>query len=275
MAPTPTTRSADRLAPLGAVMAAKISHVKTSNWMRSIRRTDSLQLLITNLSSLAIIATFLAAVQAQVIGFSLDKNDTHLQKACNALFFAGLFIDILSGTIAIVGAVQLQRTYGLLQQRDVSLKGLIDIAKKISDSHESLALVHHLGFLEVVIFQPLTSPRMWNAISESLNESADLVERTMEESKVEDALKHFLLDYRYTTDQLAASGFRTSLGFAADLTVSTLILAGLGCLIGGAFCFVLYNQPVEIWATSLAVLGSTILLIALVVAFIVGLRPGR
>ncbi|KAJ7909172.1 hypothetical protein B0H13DRAFT_2014812, partial [Mycena leptocephala] len=254
-APTPTTRSADRLAPLGAVMAAKISHVKTSNWMRSIRRTDSLQLLITNLSSLAIIATFLAAVQAQVIGFSLDKNDTRLQKACNALFFAGLFIDILSGTIAIVGAVQLQRTYGLLQQRDVSLKGLIDIAKKISDSHESLALVHHLGFLEVVIFQPLTSPRMWNAISESLNESADLVEQTMEESKVEDALKHFLLDYRYTTDQLAASGFRTSLGFAADLTVSTL--------------------PVEIWATSLAVLGSTILLIALVVAFIVGLRPGR
>lgn len=157
----------------------------------------------------------------------------------------------------------------------MSLKGLIDIAKKISDSDESLALVHHLGFLEVVIFQPLTSPRMWNAISESLNESADLVERTMEESKVEDALKHFLLDYRYTTDQLAASGFRTSLGFAADLTVSTLVLAGLGCLIGGAFCFVLYNQPVEIWATSLAVLGSTILLIALVVAFIMGLRPGR
>jgi hypothetical protein len=44
-APTPTTRSADRLAPLGAVMAAKISHVKTSNWMRSIRRTDSIGLL--------------------------------------------------------------------------------------------------------------------------------------------------------------------------------------------------------------------------------------
>ncbi|KAJ7847410.1 hypothetical protein B0H13DRAFT_2091897 [Mycena leptocephala] len=258
MAPTPTTRSADRLAPLGAVMAAKISHVKTSNWMRSIRRTDSLHLLITNLSSLAIIATFLAAVQAQVIGFSLDKNDTHLQKACNALFFAGLFIDILSGTIAIVGAVQLQRTYGLLQQRDVSLKGLIDIAKKY-----------------LTLTNPSLFPRMWNAISESLNESADLVERTMEESKVEDALKHFLLDYRYTTDQLAASGFRTSLGFAADLTVSTLVLAGLGCLIGGAFCFVLYNQPVEIWATSLAVLGSTILLIALVVAFIMGLRPGR
>ncbi|KAJ7847422.1 hypothetical protein B0H13DRAFT_2091924 [Mycena leptocephala] len=194
-----------------------------------------------------------------------------------------LFIDILSGTIAIVGAVQLQRTYGLLQQRDVSLKGLIDIAKKISDSDESLALVHHLGFLEVVVFQLLTSLRMWNAISESLNESADLVERTIEgskveaieESKVEDALKHFLLDYRYTTDQLAASGFRTSLVFAADLTVSTLVLVGLGCLIGGAFCFVLYNQPVEIWATSLAVLGSTILLIALVIAFIVGLRPGR
>ncbi|KAJ7847432.1 hypothetical protein B0H13DRAFT_2091962 [Mycena leptocephala] len=228
MAPTPTTRSADRLAPLDI-------HVKTSNWMRSIRRTDSLQLLITNLSSLAIIATFLAAVQAQVIGFSLDKNDTHLQKA---------------GTIAIVGAVQLQRTYGLLQQRDVSLKGLIDIAKKISTlTNPSLLSSSRLfGSRDI---PTANQPRMWNAISESLNESADLVERTMEESKVEDTLKHFLLDYRYTTDQLAASGFRTSLGFAADLT------------------------PVEIWATSLAVLGSTILLIALVVAFIMGLRPGR
>jgi hypothetical protein len=127
--------------------------------------------------------------------------------------------------------------------------------------------------LEIVIFQPLSTPRLWNVISQFLQQSADLVGQTIEESGVEEASLHFLSDYRHTTDQLAASGFRTSLGFAADLTVSTLVLVGLGCFISGALCFALYSQPVEVWAISLGVLGSTIVLMALVVAFIMGLRP--
>ncbi|KAJ6530101.1 hypothetical protein B0H19DRAFT_1192100 [Mycena capillaripes] len=274
----PATRSAE-LTALGATMAATIAQPRRSNWRRSIRRTDSLQLLITNLNSLAIIATFLAAVQAQVIGFSWDKNDTHLQKACNALFFAGLFVDILSGTIAIVGAVQLQRIYGLLQQRDASLTGFNDTAKRLSNSQDSLALMHHLRFLEVVVFHPLSSPRLWKALLQPLNQSADLVKQMIEESEVEEALQiafaYSLSDYRDATNRLAASRFRTSLGFAADLTVSSLVIAGLACLIAGALCFALYSQPVGVWATAFGVLGSTMLMVLLVAAFIMGLTPVR
>ncbi|KAJ7812417.1 hypothetical protein B0H13DRAFT_2144587 [Mycena leptocephala] len=137
---------------------------------------ESLQLINTNLNSLAIIATFLAGVQAQAISFSLDKQDTNLQIACNALFFGGLFIDVLSGTVAIVGAIQLQRTYTLLQQRESALTSLSEVLKDTAQSskefqRDNLALAHHLRFLKMIVFRLIQSPRLWNELSSHLDDA--------------------------------------------------------------------------------------------------------
>ncbi|KAJ6521674.1 hypothetical protein DFH09DRAFT_1331091 [Mycena vulgaris] len=261
-------------------MAETVSQAKTWDWMRSIRQSDSLQLMNTNLNSLAIIATFLAAVQAQAISFSLDRDKTRIQTASNALFFAGLFIDVVGGTIAIVGSVQLQRTYGLLRQRESSLAGLKDALKILSatpEAQDPLALVHHLHYLERVIFPLLHSPRLWNSLSQPLRQSADLVEQVLKEYQFEDHLRisfaYALSDYRHTTNRLASSRFRTSLGFAASLTVPPLVIAGLCCFMAGALCLVLDSQPVGVWATSCGVLGGTFILLLTVLAFIIGVDP--
>ncbi|KAJ7479626.1 hypothetical protein FB451DRAFT_1239426 [Mycena latifolia] len=267
------------LATLGVNMADTLSHAKPWEGIRSIRQTDSLQLVNNNLSSLAVIATFLAAVQAQAISFSLDNNTTKIQIATNAFFFAGLFVDVLGGTImiAIVGAVQLQRTYGLLKQRESSLAGLKGAVKTLSGSPKEqdarLALVHHLHYLERVMFPVLNSPQLWSSVSQPLRQSANLVEQIIKDSEFEDHLRitlaYALSDYRHTTNRLASSRFRTSLGFAASLTVPSLVVAGLCCFMAGALCLVLDSQPVQVWATSLGVLGGTLILLLTVMGFII------
>ncbi|KAJ7774072.1 hypothetical protein B0H16DRAFT_1510927 [Mycena metata] len=266
----------NRLAMLGARIADTVSHAKTWDWMRSIRQTESVQLMNTNLNSLATLVTFLAAVQAQAITFSLDKNDTRLRRASNALFFGGLFFDVLAGAIAVMGSVQLQRTYGLLQQREASLGSLEAAFKRNSGSQnkqDDLGLLHHLRLLERVIFPLLHSPRLWNSLSQSFQDSADLVEKISKDCNLEDfhriTCAYAISDYRHATTRLETFRFYTSLGFAASLTAPYPVMAGLGCLTGGAICLVLDSQPVQVWATSLGVLGGTLLLLVAVLGVIV------
>ncbi|KAF7356388.1 hypothetical protein MVEN_00971400 [Mycena venus] len=255
--PTPTSQ----LLPLEALMATTVSTQNTRwDWMRPIRQTESIQLMNTNLNSLAIIATFLAGG--------------------NALFFGGLFADVLSGTIAIVGAIQLQRTYTLLHQRESALTSLGDVLtpQPLKESEQdNLALMHHLRFLKMIVFRLLQNPRLWNELSSPLKQSADLVERTLRESELDDAHRitvvYSMADYRYTTNRLAQTAFRTSLGFAASLTVPWLVLAGLCSLTTGALSLVLSSQRIEVWVTSLAVLGGTIVLLIVLLVVIIGGDP--
>lgn len=239
---------------------------------RAIRQTESIQLMNTNLSSLAIVATFLAGVQAQTISLSLADNATNLQVAANALSFAGLFLDVLGGTVAIVGAVQLQGTYGLLKLRESALAGLKNTMKlpESADEQDALALALHLQYLEKVIFPPLHSPRLWDSLSPLLKQSADLLPRILMRNKVEVHLhisfSYSLADYRHTTNSLASTRFLTSIGFAASSSVPLLVLAGLGCSIAGAECLAIDSQPVQVWATSLGVLVGAIILLSLVLA---------
>ncbi|KAJ7912177.1 hypothetical protein B0H13DRAFT_2477750 [Mycena leptocephala] len=269
----------NQLVPLEAFMANTVSTRGTKwDWMRSIRQTESLQLMNTNLNSFAIIATFLAGVQAQAISFSLDQQDTNLQIACNALFFGGLFIDVLSGTIAIVGAIQLQRTYTLLQQWESALMSLSEVLKDTAQSakefqRDNLALAHHLRFLKMIVFRLLQSPRLWNELSSQLKKSADLAEDILRESNLDDVdritVSYSLADYRYTT----TTAFRTSLGFAASLTAPWPVLAGLCSFTAGVVCLVLYSEPLAVWATSFAVLGGTGFVLFSVLAVIIGVDP--
>ncbi|KAJ7728137.1 hypothetical protein DFH07DRAFT_782273 [Mycena maculata] len=248
-----------QLAASGEVIADAVSRLTMWDWMRTIRQSDSLQVTATNLNSLAIIATFLAAVQAQVINFSLMNNATAIQTACNTFFLAGLLVDVLSGTIAIVGSIQLQ----LRNTRRLPETG---------NRQAQLALVHHIRLLGRVIFPLLHSPRLWSAFSQKLNESADLIQQIMDNFEFEDSLRiilvYSLADYRHTTNRLASSRFWISLVFAAHLTVPPLVVGGLCCFTAGTLCLVLDSQPIPVWATSFGVLGGIILLVlAMIIGF--------
>ncbi|KAF8904758.1 hypothetical protein CPB84DRAFT_655149 [Gymnopilus junonius] len=93
----------------------------SSPWKFSLYHVDTVKSLQEDLNALALIATFLAAVQAQVVSYSFDSNSSKLDVAVNALFFAGLLLDILGGCVAYVVAIQLQHIYSLLVRRKSSV----------------------------------------------------------------------------------------------------------------------------------------------------------
>ncbi|KAJ6514555.1 hypothetical protein DFH09DRAFT_258293 [Mycena vulgaris] len=270
---------AEKLAILGTHMHDKVQlEARTKHWTREVRQMNSIQLMNTNLNSLVIIATFLAGVQAQAISFSIDNNSTNLQTAANALFFAGLFVDVLAGTIGIVGSVNLQRTCMLLEQRKASLAGLKEALQAVPgfpQALHSLVLVQHLRSLERVIFPLLHSPWLWNSLSADLKDSAELLDQITKSSDygVRMEVTNVLADYRQTTNNLANSRFRASLGFTASFAVPYLVIAGLCCFMAGASCLVRDSQPAQVWATSFGVLGSTVILIMIRFAFVVGIDP--
>ncbi|KAJ7461239.1 hypothetical protein FB451DRAFT_1269336 [Mycena latifolia] len=168
----------------------------------------------------------------------------------------------------------------MLKQRESSLAGLKDVLNTLSGQRngpDPLALVHHFHYLERVIFPLLHSPRLWNSLAQPLRESADLVEQVIKEYELADHLRitfaYALADYRHTTNRLGRSRFHTSLGFAATLTVPSFVIAGLCCFMAGVLCLVLDSQPFQVWATSCAVLGGTVILLAAVLASIIGVAP--
>ncbi|KAJ7205951.1 hypothetical protein GGX14DRAFT_643677, partial [Mycena pura] len=195
---------AAELAQLGVRMSQTLSQEESSQHLRrAIRQTESIQLM----------------------NAACADNATNLQVAANAVSFASLFLDVLGGTVAIVGAVQLQGTYGLLKLRESALAGLKNTIKlpESADEQDALALALHLQYLEKVIFPPLHSPRLWDSLSPLLKQSADLLPRILMRNKVEDHLQisfsYFLADYRHTTNSLASTRFLTSIGFAASSSV--------------------------------------------------------
>ncbi|KAJ7189280.1 hypothetical protein C8R46DRAFT_1056999 [Mycena filopes] len=271
-----------QLEQLGVHIIDTISRPPRREWMCSIRRTESIKSMNDNLNSLAIIATFLAAVQAQVLTASMNQNGTNLQIATNALLFGGLFINALSGTIGIMGANQLQRTYGLLQQRETSIHSLADALKKMSHpskeaSEDHVALFHHLYLLQLIIFPLLHTPRLWNTQSAIIAQSAPLLEQIILGSDLPKSLKitatYTLSDYRHATNRLAKSASLPSLAFAASLLVPWLVLAGLCCFTTGVLCLVFDSQPRQVWAVSISALGCTGLLLLGVIVFIVKFDP--
>ncbi|KAG8811655.1 hypothetical protein FRC19_003670, partial [Serendipita sp. 401] len=64
-----------------------------------ISHVDSFKDLLSNLSTFGTVATFLAAVQAQVLAFSIDNQSSTLKSAATALFFSGLFFDVTGASI--------------------------------------------------------------------------------------------------------------------------------------------------------------------------------
>ncbi|KAF7302066.1 hypothetical protein MIND_00773300 [Mycena indigotica] len=223
------------------------------------------------LSALAVIAIFLAGVQAQSISFSLAQTSTKLEITTNVFAFAGLFLDVLGGSCALVGFIQLQHTQTLLKERQLALNGLRDTLRLVSpeeqrDNPRQLALLHHFHLLDKIILAPIHYPKLWMTMGGPLLDSARIIERILKtfDDSVQISAAYSLADYRVATDALMASAGRTSLGLAASAAVPAIVIAGLFCFTCGALCLAIASQPAAVWGTCVAVLAITFVLLGVV-----------
>ncbi|KAJ7894157.1 hypothetical protein B0H13DRAFT_2525895 [Mycena leptocephala] len=62
-------------------------------------------------------ATFLAAVQSQIIALSYQDNSTHLKTATNVLGFAGVLLDVTSACLGLMTSTVLQRHIAVVEKQ--------------------------------------------------------------------------------------------------------------------------------------------------------------
>ncbi|KAJ7326202.1 hypothetical protein DFH08DRAFT_885051, partial [Mycena albidolilacea] len=62
-------------------------------------------------------ATFLAAIQAQLVATSYQDNSTRLKVATNALGFAGLLMGVISACLALLASNILQRHIAIVDKQ--------------------------------------------------------------------------------------------------------------------------------------------------------------
>ncbi|KAF7362674.1 hypothetical protein MVEN_00616700 [Mycena venus] len=93
---------------------------------------DTVKGQIGGLASEATIATFLAAVQSQIIALSYQDNSTGVKVATNTLGFAGVLLDVITAFLAVLSSTILQRHISIVENQldtigDASLQRLTKI----------------------------------------------------------------------------------------------------------------------------------------------------
>jgi len=266
----------------------------------SLHHVDSVKSMHDNLNTLAMIvrfnsrycptpnwnfnlkATFIAAVQAQVITYAIQDDSTHLQVAVNTLFFASLFLDILGGCTAYMVAVQLQHIYALLLRRMTSISritstleqytpppplGSPSISKHVPDL---AALSLHIQFLEVILFHALSTSTSTSAWHKSLlkvqesRRSIDDIIRILDKRLHARAYIH-LQEYQRTTDELDKWRGQVRIASSAIWMLRMVVCAGMVCLVAGGLCYVKGAQPRGVWIPSFLIVGGVFVLFVVLV----------
>lgn len=90
-----------------------------------------------HIGSLSAVSAFLAAVQAQFISFTYQKNDKPLQKAANVCFFLGVSLNVIGATTSLMATSSLPSPTGL-QEYLVAYQRAIDEAERITEAMGAL-----------------------------------------------------------------------------------------------------------------------------------------
>jgi hypothetical protein len=91
----------------------------------------------------AVQATFLAAVQSQILALSFQDNLTSLKITTNTFGFVGILLDVITACLDLLGSTILQRHIAAIEQQldaieDASSEQLIEISHFIKQSLQLL-----------------------------------------------------------------------------------------------------------------------------------------
>ena len=194
---------------------------------------------------LAVKATFTAAVQSQVITYSV-QDTSRSSAAPNALFFVGLVLDILCGCIAYVEAFRLQHFYDLLLRRSTSVSALMASLERLNNPPGTQA-VGDLLSLSLSI-----QTREMIFLSELGNRHRS--DKAYDEMRAYQARVNYIIhrlyghlypriaihdmEYRATTRLLHQARFRLTEALAASTILPVISSTGVACLIAGTLYFV-------------------------------------
>ncbi|KAK6969315.1 hypothetical protein R3P38DRAFT_2374596, partial [Favolaschia claudopus] len=180
-------------------------------------------------------ATFLAAVQSQIVALSYQENTSHVAVACNALGFAGVLFDVSSACFALRAATTLEQNIAIIEHY---LSG-IDNA-----SPAQLAQIDHREFERVYANSGLWS-RIHNKITLRMQAlQSQHLSQDVEDEAANNAPLLCALPSQWVQVQIAVA-----LGSLAMLAMQLGVL----CFFGSVICLAMSTQPRAVWLVAVMV----------------------
>ncbi|KAK6995897.1 hypothetical protein R3P38DRAFT_3287890 [Favolaschia claudopus] len=207
----------------------------------------------SSLVSNAAIATFLAAVQSQIIALSYQDNNSHIAVATNALGFAGVLLDVSSACFGLGSSTTLQRHTTIIDNQ----LSAIDEA-----SMHQVADILNFRHLQDVYY----SSDIWDRIRSKVAARVRMLQRENQSRGLEE-IEHGPIDDRPLLQALPESWKQVQSALAVGNAASNAMILGVLCFFGSIICLAVSTQPPVVWIVSVVVTAWVIL--AVVATFIV------
>ncbi|GAW05839.1 hypothetical protein LENED_007723 [Lentinula edodes] len=239
----------------------------TSDW-------ESAKNQVGRLSSEATIATFLAAVQSQIIAISYQDNSTNIQIATNALGFAGVLLDVMTAFLALLASAILQRHITTI---DKQLTAIEDASfEQIEEIFYLLRFVDARGQRSHIMFSDLYQ-WVFAKCEARLNVLQNMQDMHRDSNGISSQIPEGVR--RLKSVELQASLIVYSYRHIRNVTpicdaAGTAMFWGVLCFFASVQCLAIATQPPVVWIIS-SVTCSLIVILPLVtvVLGLIGVRP--
>ncbi|KAJ7077238.1 hypothetical protein C8R44DRAFT_826256 [Mycena epipterygia] len=224
---------------------------------------ETIKAQIGNLASEAAIATFLAAVQSQIIALSYLDNSTGVKVATNILGFSGVLLDVITAFLALLSSTILQRHIAIVEKQLGSIEDASP--QQIQEVTALLYTIERRGFLAAALSPSSIPPdirrRLYAKIrtrmvvlstphTQDPNTNA-LQAGGPEESAESAELNISLIPTSFTHIRSAAS-----IGDAAG----TAMFLGILCFFASVQCLAISTQPRAVWIVSAVICSFVVVL---------------
>ncbi|KAJ6478318.1 hypothetical protein C8R45DRAFT_1007030 [Mycena sanguinolenta] len=190
-----------------------------------------------DLNSEATIASFLAAVQAQIVAISYQDNSTKIAIATNMLGFAGVLLDVFAACLALLAST-------ILQRRTVIIEKQMDA---IGDaSRQRVEQIQHL-------FSSLPHFVVPSNLRRCVEHRASELQNMQPEGVDAHAQRENVVQ-RFRPEQDMSSieaSFRAveAVAYLVDTSMLTLF-GGILCFFASVQCLAISTQPRAVWIVS-------------------------
>ncbi|KAK6969327.1 hypothetical protein R3P38DRAFT_3146331 [Favolaschia claudopus] len=198
----------------------------------------------TSLLSNAAIATFLAAVQSQIIALSYQDNTSHVAVASNVWGFAGVLFDVSSACFALGASTTLQR-YTTIIDNEINA---IDDASPCQLAQIDIARLH--GETHGV-------SDIWFRIHKKVQMRMRILRNEQSQSQQNETS---VVDRGQPLLHASQESWKEVQGALAVATAaSNLMILGVLCFFGSVICLAVATQPRAVWIVSVVVTAWVIL----------------
>ncbi|KAK6995895.1 hypothetical protein R3P38DRAFT_2800225 [Favolaschia claudopus] len=205
------------------------------------------------LVSNATMATFLAAVQSQIIALSYQDNTSRIAVAANALGFAGVLLDVSSARMALNASAALQRHTTFI---DNQLRAIDDAShRQLTQFDSELAALHQaydVYGLSSRIHKRLEAARM-RILRNERQSHPSRPDDDVENAPVADNLNNSNIPL---LGGLSGALKSVQLAVAMGNAAGNLMVLGILSFFGSVICLAASTQPRAVWIVSIMVIAS-------------------